>query len=123
MKRGEIVPGSELYGTALEHQVFLELRSYLDYRRIDKELSFWRTHSGFEVDFLVGGEIGIEVKSSTRVSPSDLKGLIALSEEIELKKKIVVAREPRVRVTNEGVLILPVQTFFRRLWEGELLDS
>jgi predicted AAA+ superfamily ATPase len=66
MKRGEIRPGSELYGAALEHQVFLELRAYLDYRRLDRELTFWRTHSGHEVDFVVGNDIGVEVTASRR---------------------------------------------------------
>ena len=123
MKRGEIQPGSELFGSALEHQIFLELRAYLDYRQIDKELTYWRTHSGHEVDFLVGGKIGIEVKASKRVSPGDLKGLLTLSEEIKLKKKVIVSTEPRERTTDEGVLVLPVQTFLEHLWEDRLLDT
>ncbi len=121
MKRGEIRPGSELYGSALEHQVFLELRAYLDYRRLDKELTFWRTHAGHEVDFVVGGDIGVEVKASRRVSPGDLKGLLALSDETELRQKIVVSMEPRERTTDEGVLVLPAPTFFERLWNNRLV--
>jgi predicted AAA+ superfamily ATPase len=85
LKRGEIAPSSELFGTALEHLVFLELRAYLDYRRMDHELTFWRTHSGFEVDFIVGDATAIEVKASRRVTPRDLRGLTALSEERRLK--------------------------------------
>jgi predicted AAA+ superfamily ATPase len=123
MKRGKIVPGSELYGAALEHQVFLELRAYLDYRRIDKELTFWRTYSGYEVDFLLGDDVAIEVKGTQRISSADLKGLLALSEEIGLRKKIVVTREPRLRTTDEKILILPVEEFFRQLWDDRLLTD
>jgi predicted AAA+ superfamily ATPase len=123
MKRGQIVPGSELYGAALEHQVFLELRAYLDYRRIDRELTFWRTHSGYEVDFLLDDEIAVEVKAGQRISSGDLKGLLALSEEIGLKKRIVVTREPRVRTTDEKILILPEEEFFRQLWDDRLLSD
>lgn len=123
MKRGEIQAGSELYGSALEHQVFLELRAYLDYRRLDRELTFWRTHSGHEVDFVVGGEIGIEVKGSRRVSPGDLKGLLALGEEVRLKHRIVVCREWRERTTDEGITVLPAGTFLERLWEDRLLGA
>ena len=123
MKRGEIIPGSELYGPALEHQVFLELRAYLDYRRIDKELTFWRTHSGHEIDFLIGEEIGIEVKASRRVSAGDQKGLLALSEEIKLKKKIIVSMESRERTTDEDVTVLPAHTFLEYLWSDRLLDG
>ncbi len=123
MKRGRIVPGSELYGSALEHQVFLELRAYLDYNRIDQDLTFWRTHAGYEVDFLVGGRIAIEVKATRRVSSSDLKGLLALAEETQLKKKIIVAGESRERITDQGVTILPVEEFFRKLWDGSLIEN
>ena len=123
MKRGEIIPGSELYGPALEHQVFVELRAYLDYRRIDKELTFWRTHSGHEIDFLIGEEIGIEVKASRRVSAGDQKGLLALSEEIKLKKKIIVSMESRERTTDEDVTVLPAHTFLEYLWSDRLLDG
>jgi predicted AAA+ superfamily ATPase len=122
MKRGEIRPGSELYGAALEHQIFLELRAYLDYRRLDKELTFWRTHSGYEVDFVVGNDIGVEVKASRRVSPADQKGLLALSEDVKLKKKVIVCGEPRERVTDEGIVVLPLQVFFERLWSDRLLE-
>ncbi|HEY2383134.1 MAG TPA: ATP-binding protein [Terriglobia bacterium] len=122
MRRGEILPGSELFGAAIEHQVFLELRAYLDYRRLDRELTFWRTHSGYEVDFLVGDHVGIEVKASKRVSSADMKGLRALSEEIKLKKKIVVSTEPLERITEEGITVLPIRTFFEQLWEDRLLE-
>lgn len=122
MKRGEIQAGSELYGSALEHQIFLELRAYLDYRRLDTELTFWRTHSGHEVDFVVVGEIGIEVKGSRRVSPGDLKGLLALGE-VKLKKRIVVCSEPRERMTDEGVTVLPARMFLERLWEDRLFGA
>ncbi len=38
-----IEAGSDTYGRALEHLVFLELRGYLDYRRLDHELTYWRS--------------------------------------------------------------------------------
>ena len=122
MRRGEIRPGSELYGMALEHQVFLELKAYLDYQRLDTELTFWRTHSGYEVDFVIGNEIAIEVKSSRRVSPAALKGLRALGEETALRQRIVVSREPRERTTDDGIAVVPVQSFFKALWSGSLID-
>ena len=123
MKRGEIRPRSELYGSALEHQIFLELRAYLDYRRLDTELTFWRTHSGQEVDFVVGGQTGIEVKASRRISRGDQKSLLALSEEVKLKERVIVSTEPRERVTDEGILVLPVQLFFERLWGDRLIGA
>jgi predicted AAA+ superfamily ATPase len=121
MKRGEIRPGSELFGAAFEHLVFLELRAYLDYRRIDADLTFWRSHAGHEVDFVIGGDVAIEVKTSRRIGPGDLKGLRLLSEETTLAKRIVVSFEPRRRVTDEGIVILPAQEFFKELWADRVI--
>ena len=121
MKRSLIRPGSELYGFALEHLIFLELRAYLDYRRLNHELTFWRTHAGHEVDFVVGDDIAVEVKATTRVSPRDLKGLTALAEEVPLKQRLVVANELRTRTLDDGVVVLPVETFLRRLWADDIV--
>ena len=49
----------------------MELRSYLSYRRIKKKLTYWRTRTGFEVDFLIGSSAAIEVKST--VTSSQIK--------------------------------------------------
>ena len=106
---------------ALEHLVFLELRAYLDYRRLGHELTFWRTHAGHEVDFLIGDAVAIEVKASSRVSPRDLKGLRALSEDLRLKKRIVVCTEPRTRTLDDGVVVMPVERLLQQLWSDELI--
>jgi predicted AAA+ superfamily ATPase len=120
MKRGNIEQGSELFGAALEHLVLLELKAYLDYRRIDQALTFWRTHAGHEVDFVVGDHVGIEVKGTARVTPADAKGLSALSEETTLTTRIIVCMESMPRTTDDGIRVLPVRTFFSELWAGEL---
>lgn len=110
-------PGSVSFGQALEHQVFLELRAYLDYRRSTLPLSFWRSQSHFEVDFLVGDAVAIEVKAKTSVSERELKGLRALREDVKLKHAVVVSLERSRRKTEDGILILPVQEFFDGLWD------
>ena len=117
-----IEAGSDAYGRALEHLVFLELRSFLDYHRLDHELTYWRSRSQFEVDFLVGDDIGIEVKSKSRVSPRDYKGLSALTEEVRLKRKIVICGEKMRRRDDDGTEIMPATRFFEELWSGRFLD-
>ncbi len=121
-KRGHVEPGSELFGRAFEHFIFLELRAYLDYRRIDQPLTYWRCQSQFEVDFIIGDTIGIEVKGKSVVQTRDLKGLRALSEDVTLRQKIVVSLERESRRTDEGIQVLPVETFLRRLWRGEIVS-
>jgi predicted AAA+ superfamily ATPase len=117
-KQSNLQPGSHAFGHGLEHLVFLELRAFLNYERKEDSLTYWRSRqSHYEVDFLVGDDVAIEVKSKTAVSPSDYSGLLALSEERCFKKRIVVCREPRPRHTDEGVEILPVEIFLKNLWE------
>ncbi|MCI0603815.1 DUF4143 domain-containing protein [bacterium] len=73
MNRGQIYPGSELFGRALEHLIFLEIKAFLDYHRSDKALTYWRTESKMEVDFVIADEVGVEVKAGGRVSRKDSK--------------------------------------------------
>jgi predicted AAA+ superfamily ATPase len=123
LKRTPVIQeGSDAYGRALEHLIFLELRSFLDYHRLDHELTYWRSRSQFEVDFVVGHEIGIEVKSKTRVSPRDYKGLNALGEEVALKRKVVICGEKRRRMADDGAEIMPPIRFLEELWAGNLIE-
>jgi predicted AAA+ superfamily ATPase len=120
-KRGPVEPGSELFGRALEHFVFLELRAYLDYRRLDHQLTYWRSRSQFEVDFVIGDEVAVEVKGKSLVSNRDLKGLQALSEDVTLRRQILVCTEREPRRLDDGIDVLPIETFLRKLWGGEIL--
>jgi len=121
LNRRSVQRGSPEYGQALEHFIFLECRAYLSYRRLDLPLTFWRSQSKLEVDFLIGNLLAIEVKATERVDDRALKGLRALSEEVRLRNQIVVSQERQPRRTEEGVEVLPVEEFLRRLWGDELL--
>ncbi|MBI2360285.1 MAG: hypothetical protein HYV04_15530 [Deltaproteobacteria bacterium] len=65
--------------------------------------------------------MGIEVKSKSRVSPRDYKGLSALSEEVRLKRKIVVCGEKMRRKADDGTEIMSPVLFLKELWSGNLL--
>jgi len=117
-KRRHVVPKSESYGKALEHFIFTELRAYLSYMNDERELSFFRTTSGQEVDFIIGDEIALEVKASDNITHRDLRSLNLLHDDIPLRQKIVVSTE-RVPRRVGDVDILPISTFLNRLWEGE----
>jgi predicted AAA+ superfamily ATPase len=121
LRRGAIEQCSDAFGRAMEHLVFLELRAFLDYQRREEELSYWRSLSQFEVDFLLGDRIGIKVKGKDRVGPRDYRGLLALREDVALRRMIVVCSEKKRRRTDEGVEVLPVAEFFQDLWAGEIL--
>ena len=120
--RGDLLPGSELYGKAFENWVFHELSAFVSYAEADARLSYWRLPSGIEVDFLLGDiEVAIEAKASARINRSHLRGLRTLADEHpDVRHRVVVSLEPRPRRTEDGIDILPATTFASRLWAGEL---
>ena len=111
------VPGTSEYGEAFETYIAHELRACRDYTGIEA-LSFWRSASGFEVDFIIGDHTAIEVKAKKTIGPHDLKALVALSEEKRLKRYLCVSLEPRKRIIGK-IQILPYEEFLDALWEGE----
>jgi uncharacterized protein len=121
-QRGAVAPGSELFGKALENLLHHELFAYREYRARTWDLSYWRLTSGAEVDFIVGGaEIAIEVKSSSRVGTHHLKGLVRFREDHPaVQRRILVCLEPKRRLTQDGIEILPVMQFLHQLWNDEI---
>jgi len=112
-----IRPGTPEYGEAFETYLAHELLSYRDYMSGDP-VSFWRTTSGFEVDFILGDHTAVEVKAKDHVSPQDLKSLRALAEEKRMKRYLLVSFESRKRQVGE-VTVLPWQIFLTELWNGK----
>ena len=117
---GTLNRNSSEYGIAFEHFIAMELRSYLSYRRRRLELSYWRTQSGVEVDFLVGSASAIEVKASARVSDRDLRGLRALADEGSTAARVLVSFDELDRRTDDGIRLLHWRTFLTALWTDAL---
>ena len=113
----EFRSGTPEFGEAFETYLMHELCSYRDYVS-GEPLSFWRSTSGFEVDFIIGDHTAMEVKAKENVSLQDIKSLRALAEEKSLKRYLCVSLEPRRRKL-EGVTVLPFKEFLEALWSGE----
>ena len=65
--------------------------------------------------------LAIEAKGSARIVPRHLKGLRSLVKDHPgTVRRIVVCLESRARRSEDGIDILPVEVFVRRLWSGEL---
>ena len=119
--RRHMEPGSTDFGHALEHLVVQELVAYLSYTRQRKQLSYWRTASGHEVDLVYGdAEVAIEIKSSQEVQTRHLKGLKAFAEEHSSSRRIIVSLDT-ARRTMGDIEVWPVAEFFGALWRGEIL--
>jgi predicted AAA+ superfamily ATPase len=111
----------ELFGKAFEHLIFMELSAYKSYNELDYEINFWRTKSGLEVDFVVGGgELAIEVKGTSRIDKRDLRSLSAFIDEYSPRKAIVVCNEREERIRGK-IRITPWHKFLRELWAGIIL--
>lgn len=107
-------------GMALEHFIFQELYAFAQYFARGASLQFWRTHAKQEVDFVINGEVAIEVKASSNVQDRHLKGLRALEQDRPMRRQIVVCREPHSRRMGD-VEILPVQHFLDLLWSCDIV--
>lgn len=114
--------GTVEYGHAFEHFIIQEIAAYLDYAESDKKLSFWHTqNNAYEVDAVIGdAEFAIEIKSSTQVGSSHLKGLKAFSEEHPDCKLLVVSLDEKPRLLN-GVEIWPAAQFLEKLWNHKIV--
>lgn len=110
-------PGTPEFGEAFETFLMHELVSHRDYV-FEEPLSYWKSTSGFEVDFIIGDHTAVEVKAKESISPQDLKSLRALAEEKKLKRYLCVSLEPRTR-NVQGITILPFSTFLGALWNDE----
>ena len=113
----EFRQGTPEFGEAFETLVMHELLSYKDYKS-EESLSYWRSTSGFEVDFIIGDHTAVEVKAKENISRNDVKALMMLAEERNLKRYLCVSLEPRPRRFG-NVNILPYKDFFQTLWSGE----
>ena len=113
----QLRPRTPEFGEGVETYLMHELVAYRDYVS-GEPLSYWRSTSGFEVDFILGDHTGIEMKAKDTISPRDVRSLRALAEERKLKRHICVSLETRPRRVD-GIAVMPMQKFLDALWSGE----
>jgi predicted AAA+ superfamily ATPase len=82
-------------------------------------LHYWRSRSGFEVDFILDESIAIEAKATTHVTEKHLRGLKALAEESSMKRFVLICREKDPRRVD-GIEVLPWNMFLDELWSGSV---
>ncbi|MEK7448768.1 MAG: AAA family ATPase [Planctomycetota bacterium] len=110
---------SDLYGRAFETWFFNELRSFLSYTRIKKQIHFWQDYNQNEVDFVIGNT-AIEVKATKRAQSEDLICLNKLGELRTIKNKFLVCQEEGTRKKND-VIIIHWQIFLSKLWTKDIV--
>jgi len=111
---------SNLYGKSFEQFIGMELRAYLSYTRKKLPLTYWRSKNGHEVDFLLGTQTAIEVKSTNKISSHDFKGLKYIREENVFQNLILVSQDP-VSTRIDDILTIPWQKFLSGLWKDKYI--
>ena len=119
-RRGNLQPGSALFGKAFENWVFHELCCYDSYRARYAEFAYWRLSSGVEVDFVINHvDCAVETKATRRVRGDHARGLRELARDHPATRhRVLVSLDPHDRTTGDGIELLHYATFLDRLWAG-----
>lgn len=106
-------------GPMLENFVAVEILKQFGWNRTRANLLHFRSHAGREVDFVLeaadGTVVGIEVKASTNVVPSDFKGLDALRETTgrRFRRGIILYTGERPLPFGNSCWAVPISTVWR----------
>ena len=116
----------EADGAALEGLVFQHLRTWAAWNsRAKRQLHFWRTRSGHEVDFVIYAKdefVALEVKNTRSPRDADLKSLVRFREDYPEATAILLHRGTE-RTRERGVWCIPVEPFLARLRPSGTLAS
>lgn len=124
--RGILDNTAEIEGWALEGLVAQHLRAWVVSQAEPHTLSFWRTQTQLEVDFVIYGPRGfwaIEVKRSPNLGPDDVRALAAFKDEYPEAQCFIVTQCKR-RDTFRGFPVIPVEEFLLNISpENLVLES
>jgi len=121
--QGPLDRPEEIDGAALEGFVAQHLRAWIAYSGDKKELFYWRTRSGVEVDFVIYGVSGItaiEVKNSAQIRSEDLRGLRSFHQDYSRSQSLFLYRGRERRKIGD-VLCVPIAEFLSQLRPGQPL--
>lgn len=111
----------EEFGRAFEHFILMEVKAYNSYGELGVPIAFWRTKNGLEVDLVLGrGEVAVEVKGTSRVDNTELRGLRAFVRDHSPRRALVVCNEGARRI-SDGIEIVPWREFLGELWAWEII--
>ena len=120
LHRRNMQPGSDDFGHAFEHLIIQEIIAYLGYHDYENVLSYWHTHTGYEVDAVLGdANVAIEIKSCQEVQSRHLRGLKAFGEEHPNARLIIVSLDFAPRTLN-NIEVMPATHFLQELWNHKI---
>jgi predicted AAA+ superfamily ATPase len=107
-------------GHSFEQFIINEIRMYLSYSQSLKKMSYWRSKK-YEVDLIIGDELGIEIKFSKVVKDDFFEGIHALNEEKKIKKFILIGRFSNNGHIEKNIQYMDYIYFLDLLWSGKLV--
>ena len=121
LHRTRLERGTPEYGHAFEHFIIQELKAYIGYNHLEEELTYWHTHTGMEVDAVIGdARVAIEIKSVEEVQSRHLKGLRSFGEDYPNSRRIVVSLD-RISRREGDIELIYVDEFLKNLWKGDII--
>jgi predicted AAA+ superfamily ATPase len=118
-------------GTALENMIYHELRVYNHTQNKNRQISFYRTGSGVEIDFVIE-TLKRQASSNTHIICLEVKMVekwdrrwerpmrsLSKSGRIHVDKMIGIYTGKRV-YHFDGIDVLPVEEFLKRLHRGDV---
>lgn len=115
--RGILDSVAEIEGLALEGLIAQHLRAWVLAQKEPHSLSFWRTQTKLEVDFIIYGPRGfwaIEVKRSINLGTKDVSGLAAFRKEYPEAECFFLTLGKR-RENYKGFPVVPIEEFLLNL--------
>jgi len=115
--KGPLDSPEEIEGAALETLLLQELKSINDYFDLGYSLFYWRTASDLEVDFVLYGEKGIkaiEVKRTTKINSSHLRGLRAFLRDYPSAQALMLYGGSKI-MQEGNIRIIPIVDFLKNI--------
>ncbi len=107
-----VSPRTSVYGHAFEQFVINEINRLQSYYRKDYRLSYILTGAGVEIDLIIERpglkRAAVEIKSTTNITASDLKGLLSLGKDIPECELFCLSNDATHKIID-GVNCLPWQ--------------
>lgn len=105
-------------GIFFEHLIFNQMKASAFALDIDIAVSTYRTSNGAEVDFILEKDnelFAIEVKHSTNIGQSDLRGLKNFKNFYKKPHQSIILYTGNVSKMIDGITILPWQEGFKKI--------
>ncbi|MBX2946311.1 MAG: ATP-binding protein [Cyclobacteriaceae bacterium] len=105
-------PRTSQYGNVFEQFIINEINRLQSYYRKDYRLSYLLTGAGVEIDLIIERpglkRAAVEIKSTTTITQSDLRGLLTLGKDIPDCELFCLSNDSTPKII-EGVQCLPWQ--------------